>query len=359
MCSSSDCVLDRDRVYTPIVTSPKVPTDIYTTSVGLQPNDPADDVSKENIELHQMTKRSPAPNEVDQNLWDGYAILAILVLFWAWGIWIGLGRPNMGAVWRRLLKGILQRAQYWIGEIHQRFAIVGSFTDSVQGAWQWLFSRFKHKSQHTSKSDQDLPLSKHHQPGIETRLWPINLLYGFRGQDPHSFVQRATVLFVLFMVSAFCLLCWFFPRGYYALQVWAPVSSFISSAIYSITASLSQVKRCTKAAYYNPIHPDGSYVLLTTSSTFTGWVCRRIDAYIMFVRGISLGIWHGITSAIYSITTCLSQVKRCTKAAYYNPIHPDGSYILLTTPSTVTGWVCRQIDDCIMFVRSIPLLGIA
>lgn len=300
VCSSSDCVQDRDHIYSPIVTSPKVPIDIYTTSVGLRPNDHADDVPKGIIELHQMTERNPAPNNINHNLWGGYAmafaggaILATLVLFCSWGIWTYLGRPTMGAVRQTLQDEIPQRVQHWIDQVHHRFANVGSFNDNIQGAWQWLLSRFERMSQRTSKFAQNFLFSKHHQSGIEARLWPISLFYGLRGQDPHSLVQRATVLFGVFLVSVFCLFCWFLPKVYsmlfppgYAFQVWALVSSVISSAIYSTTTCLSQLIRCTKTAYYNPLHPDGSYTPLTTPSTLTGFVCRWIDSYTMLLCGI-------------------------------------------------------------------------
>lgn len=311
--SSSDSVLDRDHVYSPIVTAPNVPIDIYTTSVGLRPNDPADDVPKGDIELHQTTERNPAPNNINHNLWAGYAmafaggaILAPLVLFCSWGIWTYRGRLTMGAVRQIFQDEILQRVHHWIDQVHHRFANVGSFNDNIQGAWQWLLSPFEHMSQRTSKLAQNLLFSKHHQSGIEARLWPISSFYGLRGQDPHSLVQRATVLFGIFLFCVFCLFFWFLPKVYsmlfppgYAFQVWAFVSSVISSVIYSTTTCLSQLIRCTKAVYYKPIYPDGSYIPLTTPSTFTGFVCRRIDLYIMFLRAIFRdsplqGIWHGI-----------------------------------------------------------------
>lgn len=223
----------------------------------------------------------------------GGAILATLVLFCSWGIWTYLGRPTMGAVRQTLQDEIPQRVQHWIDQVHHRFANVGSFNDNIQGAWQWLLSRFERMSQRTSKFAQNFLFSKHHQSGIEARLWPISLFYGLRGQDPHSLVQRATVLFGVFLVSVFCLFCWFLPKVYsmlfppgYAFQVWALVSSVISSAIYSTTTCLSQLIRCTKTAYYNPLHPDGSYTPLTTPSTLTGFVCRWIDSYTMLLCGI-------------------------------------------------------------------------
>lgn len=206
------------------------------------------------------------------------------------------------------------------------FANAGSFTDSIQGAWKWLSSRFKHKSQQTSKSDQDLPLSKYHQSDIEARPWHINPLYGLLGQDPHSFVQRASALFVLFMVSAFCLFYWFLPKIYimlsplgYTFQVWALVSPVISSAIYNTITCLSQLVRCTEAVYYNPLYPDGSYVPLSTSNTLTGFVCRQIDSYILFLRGIVRGIplpgnWNG-TEAIEHIRSAEHRLEYTTRSA--------------------------------------------
>lgn len=331
--SSSDYVQDRDHVYSPIVTSPKVPIDIYTTSVALRPNDPAEDVPKGDIELHQMTERNPAPNNINHNLWGGYAIafaggaiLAPLVLFCSWGIWTYLRRPTMGAVRRILQDEIPQRVQHWIGQVHHRFTNVGSINDNIQRAWQWLSSRFEHMSQRTSKFAQNLLFSKHHQSDIEARLWPISLFYGLRGQDPHSLVQRATVLFGIFLFCVFCLFFWFLPKVYsmlfplgYAFQVWALVSSVISSVIYSTTTCLSQLIRCTKAVYYKPIYPDGSYIPLTTPSTFTGFVCRRIDLYIMFLRAIFRsfplpGIWHG-TEAIEHIRSAKRGLEHTTRSA--------------------------------------------
>lgn len=331
--SSSDSVLDRDHVYSPIVTAPNVPIDIYTTSVGLRPNDPADDVPKGDIELHQTTERNPAPNNINHNLWAGYAmafaggaILAPLVLFCSWGIWTYRGRLTMGAVRQIFQDEILQRVHHWIDQVHHRFANVGSFNDNIQGAWQWLLSPFEHMSQRTSKLAQNLLFSKHHQSGIEARLWPISSFYGLRGQDPHSLVQRATVLFGIFLFCVFCLFFWFLPKVYsmlfppgYAFQVWALVSSVISSVIYSTTTCLSQLIRCTKAVYYKPIYPDGSYIPLTTPSTFTGFVCRRIDLYIMFLRAIFRsfplpGIWHG-TEAIEHIRSAKRGLEHTTRSA--------------------------------------------
>jgi hypothetical protein len=362
VCSSSDFVLDHDHLYSPIVTSPKVPIDICTTTVdfrpidpaddvpksdieldhvtspkvpidictttvGFRPIDPADDVPKSDIELDHMPERSPEPNDINHNPRGGYAmaaagktILAILVFLWSRAVWKQLGRPTIGEVPQILQNVIPQRVQHWVDQVHQRFANVGSFTSSIQGAWQWLLSR--------------------------------------------TLLQRATILSGLFMVS-----CWFllkvysmlFPLGY-AYQVWALVSSIISPAIYGTTACISQLVRCTKTAYYNPLYSDGSYIPLITPSTFTGSVCRQIDLCMMLLRGIVRGspfpgIWHGIASAIYSTTTCLSQLVRCTKTAYYNPLYSDGSYIPLITPSTFTGSVCRQMMLLRGIVRGIPLPG--
>jgi hypothetical protein len=255
VCSSSDCVLDHDHLYSPIVTSPNVPIDISTTTVGLRLINPADDVPKSDIELDHMPERSPEPNDINHNPWGGYAmaavgktILAMIVFLLSRAVWIQLGRPTLGEVPQILQNVIPQRVQHWIDQVHQRFANVGSFTNSIQDAWQWLLSR--------------------------------------------TLLQRATTLSGLFMVS-----CWFllkvysmlFPPGY-AFQVWALVSSIISSAIYGTTACLSQLVRCTRTAYHNPLHPDGSYTPLATPSTFTGSVCRQIDSCMMFLRGIVRGI---------------------------------------------------------------------
>jgi hypothetical protein len=290
VCSSSDFVLDHDHLYSPIVTSPKVPIDICTTTVdfrpidpaddvpksdieldhvtspkvpidictttvGFRPIDPADDVPKSDIELDHMPERSPEPNDINHNPRGGYAmaaagktILAILVFLWSRAVWKQLGRPTIGEVPQILQNVIPQRVQHWVDQVHQRFANVGSFTSSIQGAWQWLLSR--------------------------------------------TLLQRATILSGLFMVS-----CWFllkvysmlFPLGY-AYQVWALVSSIISPAIYGTTACISQLVRCTKTAYYNPLYSDGSYIPLITPSTFTGSVCRQIDLCMMLLRGIVRGI---------------------------------------------------------------------
>jgi hypothetical protein len=252
------------------------------------------------IGLHQATERNPATDDINHNFWDGYAmtadkwaISAILVFFWIWGNSINPRRRIMSPLRQTLQKVNPQRVQHWVDEVRWRFAGVGAFTDSVQGAWQWLLSRFEPKSQHTSKSDQDLPLSKHHQFGIETRLWPINRFYGMRGQDPHSFILQATWLFILFMISAICLHCWFLLKVYsmlvppgYAFQIWAIVSSVISSTTHSTITCLSLLLRCTETAYHNHQYPDGSYIPLTTPPTFTESVCRQIESYIIYLRTV-------------------------------------------------------------------------